>query len=602
MPCERPTCFETKAGRCMNPNSWIIFLKNNKGKGLTRPQLKEMYDAWKGSNFPENSTVVSRREILCTQLIGPLNHVHEMNEREKRIAKEAEDLRRREDEIARMAHQDAQGRRDRETVKRTNREKGRKVILLEARRRKALVEKEKAERLAVRRAALHAKAIRALQKGIREKKRIVREKTKERACASRESVAMMKEDVRVAEKRLDTANNLREKRRKALNDSRFTDSPSTIAKKRSALVSKKKNATPSGLALMEQRTDRLNLVNRAENSLLHRCDIGNNHVSVFAKNFPEVSRRRGENFCQHLQRVYGMGNAVYPTTSFQERQRFLVYRGIRQPSATSVFIKVSLVMENAGRRSPLLEHHNGPLTRGALDVTPIQEFVYRTHVQKMVDDLFRGVEGVSVPKFYTSGLSLIGTGNTAQYAGLEVTQDVEGTTLLDYLFQIHPNKWDGIVWKLGRVLGIMHANLVAHGDFHLENLLYNIKTGKVTPIDLERAIVFSQYKRSKATVNKSLEYDVSQIMTSIGSAVMLRVQDNADEVSERMMDRFTRGYLNTKSTLQPKQMIWKHVKHGSIDIIQRQYTRNYYPVLSGAMEAHWQVANTQPVRLLQESS
>lgn len=600
MPCERPTCYQTRGGKCMNPNAWILFLKNNGGNGLTRPQLKQMYEAWKGNNFPSNSTVASRREVLCTQLIGPLHHVTEMVEREQRIAREAKDLKRREEEIVQMSLQDEQGRQLRRADRRASlREKGRKAILMEARRRKALIEKEKAKAFAKKRAALHAKAIRALKKDIREKrKRIIQEKKRERDSASRETIAMMKEDVRRTEKRLDTALNLRDIRRKALKDSLFTDSPSTIAKKRSALVSK---TTPRNLGAMEQRTEQLNLVTSAENALLRGCGINESHLGVSYKTFPRVTKRRSENICEYIQRVFGMKD-TYPTETFDTRQRFLVYRGV-QTSGTSVFIKVSLVSEHPGRSNPVLENHNGPISRSAIDMTPIQEFLYKSHVHQSLDKLFRGVPEVSVPRYYASGLSLIGTGSRAQYAGLEVVETVPGVTLLEYAMSEDPNRWDPVLWKMGKVLRAMHAKGVAHGDFHLGNVMYDSHKKKITPIDLERSINFSEYKRSEGTVKKSLQYDLTQAYTSIASMVRLRVVDESthESVTERIFDRFTRGYLGTKAPLTSSQMIWKHIKHGSVSILQAQYLNNYFKVLSGAMDSHWGVAKRRPIRLLENT-
>ena len=68
MVCERPKCYRTKSDKCVNPNSWILFLQKNGGKGLTRSELTTKYYAWKSTRFPSNSTASSRRDLLCDDI------------------------------------------------------------------------------------------------------------------------------------------------------------------------------------------------------------------------------------------------------------------------------------------------------------------------------------------------------------------------------------------------------------------------------------------------------------------------------------------------------------------------------------------------------
>lgn len=64
--CTYPKCYATKNNKkCMAPNSWIIFLRKNGGKKLSRRQISQQFKAWKHNVFPENSSVAQRRRILC---------------------------------------------------------------------------------------------------------------------------------------------------------------------------------------------------------------------------------------------------------------------------------------------------------------------------------------------------------------------------------------------------------------------------------------------------------------------------------------------------------------------------------------------------------
>lgn len=64
--CAAPRCFKSDAGNCSHPNPWIMFLVNNKGKGKSMSQLKNMYDFWKGGNYSRVKKE-NRNRFLCKQ-------------------------------------------------------------------------------------------------------------------------------------------------------------------------------------------------------------------------------------------------------------------------------------------------------------------------------------------------------------------------------------------------------------------------------------------------------------------------------------------------------------------------------------------------------
>ncbi|KAG5178035.1 hypothetical protein JKP88DRAFT_248335 [Tribonema minus] len=70
-PCERPTCYTTKANRCMAPNPWILFLRESKGDGRNRAAKRVAYDEWKGAILtPEMDTPKRRQFAVCSRIIG----------------------------------------------------------------------------------------------------------------------------------------------------------------------------------------------------------------------------------------------------------------------------------------------------------------------------------------------------------------------------------------------------------------------------------------------------------------------------------------------------------------------------------------------------
>ena len=115
--CVYPKCYTKKDGRkCLAPNSWIIFLRNNGGQGLSRSQISQHFQTWKQSMFPENSSVTQRRQILCsgidserieTEAAEALNIENERVEAERVEALNIEAERMEEQRIADMEAADS---------------------------------------------------------------------------------------------------------------------------------------------------------------------------------------------------------------------------------------------------------------------------------------------------------------------------------------------------------------------------------------------------------------------------------------------------------------------------------------------------------------
>jgi len=199
MTCERPKCYRTKSDKCVNPNSWILFLQKNGGKGLTRPELKNQYNAWKSTRFPSNSTPASRRELLCDDISSsppsrsskksssrkktiskkvsrrkssssPQSDAHmiEVRARLRRLIKEDVERKRQEDATIRMASEDDRSHLDRD------------AILRNKKAADDLREKNRVERAARRLASNYTKVLRSLRKKAtakKEKLRLARKKS-----------------------------------------------------------------------------------------------------------------------------------------------------------------------------------------------------------------------------------------------------------------------------------------------------------------------------------------------------------------------------------------------------------------------------------------
>ena len=76
--CVYPKCYTRKDGeRCLAPNSWIIFLRNNSGRGYSRADMSRLFVEWKNEHFPSESTVTQRRIILCNDIELSINAANE---------------------------------------------------------------------------------------------------------------------------------------------------------------------------------------------------------------------------------------------------------------------------------------------------------------------------------------------------------------------------------------------------------------------------------------------------------------------------------------------------------------------------------------------
>ena len=67
--CVRPQCYKTKKvpNRCMAPNPWVMWLRDNGGQGKTMQELKDTYYPWRDDNYqglPANNKV-GRQNKMC---------------------------------------------------------------------------------------------------------------------------------------------------------------------------------------------------------------------------------------------------------------------------------------------------------------------------------------------------------------------------------------------------------------------------------------------------------------------------------------------------------------------------------------------------------
>jgi hypothetical protein len=79
--CVRPQCYKTKKvpNRCMAPNPWILWLRDNGGKGMTMQNMKDTYYPWRDDTYqgiPANNKV-ARQNKMCDviDIGGPTAYV-----------------------------------------------------------------------------------------------------------------------------------------------------------------------------------------------------------------------------------------------------------------------------------------------------------------------------------------------------------------------------------------------------------------------------------------------------------------------------------------------------------------------------------------------
>jgi len=594
MTCERPKCYRTKSDKCVNPNSWILFLQKNGGKGLTRPELKNQYNAWKSTRFPSNSTPASRRELLCDDISSsppsrsskksssrkktiskkvsrrkssssPQSDAHmiEVRARLRRLIKEDVERKRQEDATIRMASEDDRSHLDRD------------AILRNKKAADDLREKNRVERAARRLASNYTKVLRSLRKKAtakKEKLRLARKKSyrkkeSEKIAALAEAAAAALQRVATLEMLAKERDLLRREQEKAViqeqkaarlalvNASRFSVSPEMHGINRDLAV-----------ARSVQRTNELSTNNALERAIRRECGLSDTDLGKIMGIYPGANKiRRGENYCDYTQRIFGMGSMI-PTTLFSVRDRFIIFNGLSD-DANFVFIKVGLVN----------------------DRKTLKEFRYRTHIQREVKRAM-GTR-ISLPVFKYSNIIGVARGKNA---GIEATGGVRGNTSVLKFLAENKRAWPVVMTKLGQTLKKMHSRLVSHGDAHLDNFMYDSDgTGTIIPIDLERAIVFSEggYIRSRKTIDEALMYDIKEAFMSIRQFVSnLYSKNNSESDYVPYLEKFTKGYMG-KEDLQPREQLWndRGINPEKLDwkFLQFLWTNKYSPILDGSIKSHW---------------
>ena len=71
MVCNKPKCFRPRAGKCMKPNAWIVYIMEMSGKGYSRKQIELGYKQWKYDKFGKytdssKTSTRKRNEAMCS--------------------------------------------------------------------------------------------------------------------------------------------------------------------------------------------------------------------------------------------------------------------------------------------------------------------------------------------------------------------------------------------------------------------------------------------------------------------------------------------------------------------------------------------------------
>jgi len=593
MPCEKPKCYRTKTDKCIYPNSWIVFLQKNAGRGLSKSDLKIQYAAWKRDNFPSNSTVISRRDVLCDQL-------------------ESAPIIRRKKTSSKKSSRGTKHGRGGEPIQTLD------SYLLEQNERKVRARIRELVKMDVEQHKEEARILRG---------RIIEDENE------RENILLLrrKRAARIIGKRLiKRANQIRTKNRNRENRKRHdaqtdiaigirSSVAASICRRSDILIGAVRNhSSMSGFSESQpprnnrQRAVQAAQVNRAEqanNNLevsnsraenIMKCRIGNDHFDQILNGyFPVLPvKQPAETICLYMNRAFRMDH-VFVTQYLEQRERFLIYSG-STVNADQLYVKISSITK----------------------LNELKSFRYRTHVQKEVMRIFTNENGqntIEFPVLVHSSISLLS--NRPHVSSVESVVTIPGETVSHYLLNnmsLHGN----IMANLGKILGKMHSKRVVHGDCHLGNWMYNSLNSKITPIDLERGIIFGTGSRNNDSLNIGMEFDfISLFRDFVGT---LREKEGKykgwtnRKKYEKIFDRFTAGYTGKNvSDLTDRDRHWKtlelkylrtrqstqdsriirlieydgHIQAGDHGITYRAL---YHPILSNTIEDHWDNVKNLP--------
>jgi len=506
MVCERPKCYRTKADKCMNPNSWILFLQRNAGKGLTRSQLKTQYKAWKSTRFPSNSTVTSRRNLLCDDITSSPLPIHSKKTitkrpRPSRIGlvqwrkpeyKEMMDGMKKR--LAGLVKEDTKRVREENRIIRAAKTKknrqNRSTILLNARIAKALSEKKKEE-------ARSKKALIKISKFISiQRKRAKGNAEKKKALKKiRKALDYMTVRMRIAQAKLNSQPTIQP----------VTDvSPSSV----------------NSVMVVEQITSELTTVRLAQEALMG-CKIPDSYGSGMVGSGSNSLFKDGPSFqntdsCSYIQKLFNMGE-VRPTVLFVKPSPvFSIYEGVYKTK--SVFIKVSSIKTGYDQ----------------------QQYENRIHIQKTVSKIFKDDSSVHISEMVGTDMIRVGKDESTgidSVGSFEAVITVPGKTISDLMRSgsIGDETRIDILRRLAKLLRAMHDKLVFHGDAHLQNFIYDADKKRVYPIDLERTLI---YKTGDKDIARAKSNDFSTCFYSIQRAFL------SEELYLSMMEEFCSSYYS----------------------------------------------------------
>ena len=532
MVCERPKCYRTKADKCMNPNSWILFLQRNAGKGLTLSQLKTQYKAWKSTRFPSNSTVTSRRNLLCDDISStplPTRSIKTTGTRKskrdisgfvkwkKTTSKEfLDDMRKH---LACLVKEDAKRIKEENRIIAAASESkknrlNRTTILLNARIAKALSEKKKEEARSKRAAVKITKFIRVQTQRIKKNKADARKRKK--SSEEKEEVKRRKKSSDAKLKRdLADAERSEGRQKRARRQSRAQSNVQSVSEVSSSVV--------HSVMVMEQRTAQLSSVRREQESIM-KCEIPSTYGSGLVGSgsnslFKNGSSFQGADSCSYIQQLFNMGD-VRPTVLFVKPSPvYSIYTGVYK--SKSVFIKVSSIKTEYAHRL----------------------YDYRVHIYNKLSKLFKGDSTVHISEMVGNNIVRVGTDELTgvdSVGSFESILTVPGSPVRSIL--VSGSTGDDVrvemVRKLGVLMRSMHDKFAFHGDAHLANFIYNSAKKSIYPIDLERCTIFKS--GDSRQIDRATDNDFSKVLYSLEYAMV------SEDKYMPLMKEFCSAYYNAK--------------------------------------------------------
>lgn len=592
LKCIYPKCYKTKNGaRCMAPNSWIMFLRNNGGQGHSRQEMSQLFLQWKTQNFPLDSTVNDRRIILCNTIANDAPEAaanaaaaQAAAELAAQAAQEALDLQNAQTQNAmRIQRIDQENARLR-ALQQANvaRSAARfNTFILESARRESLYRSKKnairrVKQLENARRKSFRKSLR--QTAVNTSNRMTAESFRHAAARRADAEAEALRDAQRATKRLISE---RTKRHEHLADLAQKRLEKASARHASALS---RDAASRNIVdtFLEVSRDATRLADSAAVSaagarqaadILEQGEIPRGSVEEIRsflrlqERVPQTTRSMEEERKQMISQAGKVESDMFGACRLDERKFKMFYtnllerygreRGWSEPGRcvwSGNEDRCDYVMRTMGLRGLRVTDILGSGTQGsvffasartgarAVKVSFIQEdnvhdnwqkldtFWYGVHMHREVQEKLGSLE--SVKKHV--GLPSIMDAKVLYRSKDDIRRNYAGVATMSYknatpvMDLLNTRRFVDVIRQYGKSIRLLHLSKFAHGDVHVGNVMEaNNPGGKTVMIDFDRAVNFRHLP--KQSIDKAISYDVNQAILSLRMAYEAKFSNRKED-------------------------------------------------------------------------